>query len=75
MYWETTIGMPILEAMTHSKKGVPSSINGTGQSDAKTRNSRGITKYPKDGRLESYKNWCQYKKYETNKKTKSPGSS
>ena len=35
MYGVATVDMSIMEAMTHNKKGVPSSINGTGQSGEK----------------------------------------
>ena len=35
VYGEATIDMPIMEAMHHNKKAVPSSICGTGQSGEK----------------------------------------
>ena len=31
VYGPNTIDMPMMEAMTHNKKGVPSSVNGRGQ--------------------------------------------
>ena len=33
MYGAAAIDMPMMEAMTHNKKGGPSSVNGIGQSD------------------------------------------
>ena len=35
MYGATTVDMSIMEAITHNKKGVSSSINGIGQSGEK----------------------------------------
>ena len=35
MYGASAIDMPMMEVMTHNKKGVPSSVNGTGQSGEK----------------------------------------
>ena len=35
VYGATSIDMPMMEAMTHNKKDVPSSVNGTGQSGEK----------------------------------------
>ena len=35
MYEASTVDMPIMEAMTQDKQGVPSSINGTGKSGEK----------------------------------------
>jgi hypothetical protein len=35
VYGAAAIDMPVMEAITHNKKGVPSSVNGTGQSGEK----------------------------------------
>ena len=35
MYGADAIDMPMMEAMTHNKKGVPSLVNGTGKSGEK----------------------------------------
>ena len=64
--------MPIMEAMTHNKKGVPSLINGIGQSGEKQKIQGALHDIKKMEVGNPIKIGVIIRKYETRKKRKKP---